>query len=218
LVFPPKELVKLAPLYKVAFMKSRLTSKLLFTRLSKYLEDFFSPQMSIHGVLLDIYGVGTLIIGKSGVGKSECALALVRRGHRLVADDIVDMRLEEGHILMGSGPELIRHHMEIRGLGIINIRNIFGIGAVRTRKRIEMVVSLEEWRPGKEYDRLGLDERKVSFLGVSMPELVIPVKPGRDIATLVEIAAMNQRLKRMGTHSARELTERLATTIDANAA
>lgn len=214
----PNELIKLAPVHKVAIMKSKLVSNLFFTRLSDYLEDFFAPEMSIHGVLLDVYGVGTLIMGKSGVGKSECALALVRRGHRLVADDIVDIKLEEGQVLMGGGPELIRHHMEIRGLGIINIRNIFGIGAVRTKKRIEMVVSMEAWKPRKEYDRLGLEERKITFLGVSMPEIVIPVRPGRDVATLVEIAAMNQRLKRLGSHSAKELTQRLSQAINFNAA
>jgi len=210
----PKEFINLASLHKVAIIKSKLVSNLLFTRLSSYLEDFFSPEMSIHGVLLDVYGVGTLIMGKSGVGKSECALALVRRGHRLVADDIVDIKLEEGQVLMGGGPELIRHHMEIRGLGIINIRNIFGIGSVRTKKRIEMVVGMEAWKPRKEYDRLGLEERKITFLGVSLPEIVIPVRPGRDVATLVEVSAMNQRLKIMGSHSAKELTQKLSQSIN----
>lgn len=209
----PRELAKLAPVYKVAVIRTRLVSNLLFTRLSEYLEDYFAPEMSVHGVLLDVYGVGTLIMGKSGVGKSECALALVRRGHRLVADDIVDIKLEDGQVLMGKGPELIRHHMEIRGLGIINIRNLFGIGSVRTKKRIELMISLEEWKPQKEYDRLGLEERKSTILGMSIPEIIIPVRPGRDVATLVEIAAMNQRLKRMGTHSARELTRRLSQAI-----
>ena len=209
----PKDLIKLAVLYKVAMIKSKLITSSLFPSLSKYLEDFFSPAMSIHGVLMDVYGVGTLIRGKSGVGKSECALSLVRRGHRLVADDIVDIKLENKHSLMGSGAELIRHHMEIRGLGIINIRNLFGVGAIRSKKRIEMVVSLEEWEPRKEYDRLGLEERKAAFLGVGIPEIVIPVRPGRDVATLVEVAAMNQRLKRMGSDSARELSKKLSQAI-----
>lgn len=210
----PKELIKLVPYHNVAFMKSKLALNIFITRLSEYLEEFFAPEMSVHGVLLDVYGIGTLISGKSGVGKSESALVLVRRGHRLVADDIVDIKLENGQYLMGSGPELIRHHMEIRGLGIINIRNIFGVGAVRTRKRIELVVNLEDWNSRKEYDRLGLEERTITYLGVNIPEIIIPVRPGRDVATLVEIAAMNQRLKRMGTDSAKELTRRLTQAIN----
>jgi len=163
----------------------------------------------MHATLLDVYGVGTLLIGKSGVGKSECALELVERGHRLVADDMVNLRLSRGKFLTGSSSEIIRHHMEIRGLGIINIKNIFGVGAVRDQKRVSLVVTLERWSQSKEYERLGLEEQTYTILGVSLPHLIIPVRPGRNIPILVEVAALNQREKRMGINSAQEFNKKL---------
>ncbi len=157
---------------------------------------------SLHGVLVDVCGVGVLLLGDSGTGKSECALDLVTRGHSLVADDVVEVWRDESQAVVGRGPARIRHHMEIRGLGIINIRDLFGLAAVRDRKRIELVIQLEAWRPDEEYERLGLAERTYSLLGVEIPVHRIPVSAGRNVAILVEVAARNHLLKRMGVHAA----------------
>ena len=159
-------------------------------------------------MLIDVLGVGVLILGKSGIGKSECALDLVLRGHRLVADDIVDVK-RKGDSVIGAGSAIIRHHMEIRGLGIINIKDLFGVAAVRDHKKIEVVVELMEWDPAVEYDRLGVDERKFTVLDVEVPMLVVPVRPGRNMTTIIEVAARNQLLKLQGHHSALEFQEKL---------
>ena len=164
-----------------------------------------SAETTLHGVLLDVYGIGVLLMGESGTGKSECALDLVTRGHRLVADDIVEIWRDETDGVSGRGPARIRHHMEIRGLGIINIRDLFGVVAIRDRKRIELVIGLEVWEADREYDRLGLTEHTHPLLGVEVPMLRIPVSAGRNIAILVEVAARNHLLKRMGIHSAQAL-------------
>lgn len=169
-----------------------------------------SSKSTLHGALVDVYGIGVLLLGESGTGKSECALDLVTRGHRLVADDVVEVSQESDRIIMGRGPARIRHHMEIRGLGIINIRDLFGVAAIRYRKRIELVVLLEPWRPEGEYDRLGLEEQTYAILGVAVPMLRIPVSAGRNVAILVEVAARNHLLKLMGVHAARSFTARLA--------
>lgn len=166
-------------------------------------------ETTVHGVLLDVYGIGVLLMGESGTGKSECALDLVTRGHRLVADDVVEVSREGERILMGRGPTRIRHHMEIRGLGIINIRDLFGVAAIRYRKRIELVVLLEPWHPQDEYDRLGLEEQTSPILGVEVPMLRIPVSAGRNVAILVEVAARNHLLKLMGVHAARTFAAHL---------
>ncbi len=173
--------------------------------LTHIIEEFYSPTVTIHATLVEVFGIGVLLLGKSGVGKSECALELIERNHRLVADDIVEVRKVDESLLMGSGSEIIKHHIEIRGLGIVNVRDIFGIGAVRNRKRIELVVMLEEWDSTKAYDRLGIDENRYTILDIEVPYLTIPVRPGRNIPIIIETAALNQRLKKMGTHSAREL-------------
>jgi HPr kinase/phosphorylase len=165
---------------------------------------------SLHGVLVDVSGIGVLLVGESGTGKSECALDLVTRGHRLVADDVVEVLRDGEHGVVGRGPARIRYHMEIRGLGIINIRELFGLAAIRDRKRIELVIQLETWRPDEEYDRLGVADRTYALLGVEVPLLCIPVSVGRNVAILVEVAARNHLLKRMGVHAARELTCRLS--------
>ncbi len=162
------------------------------------------PESSLHGVLVDVYGVGVLLLGDSGTGKSECALDLVSRGHRLVADDVVEL-WRDANGVNGRGPQRIRHHMEIRGLGILNIRDLFGVTATRDRKRIELVIRLEVWQAGAEYDRLGLDEQTWPLLGSAMPLLRFPVSAGRNMAILVEVAARNYLLKRLGIHSARTL-------------
>ena len=164
---------------------------------------------SLHGVLVDVSGIGVLLLGESGTGKSECALDLVTRGHRLVADDVVEVWREGPQGIVGRGPARIRHHMEIRGLGIINVRDLFGIAAVRDRKRIELVIHLEAWRPDREYERIGLVERTHTLLGVQIPMLRIPVSMGRNVAILVEVAARNHVLKRMGVCAAQAFTAAL---------
>lgn len=169
------------------------------------------PAASLHGVLVDVSGIGVLLLGVSGTGKSECALDLVTRGHALVADDVVEIWRDGSHAIVGRGPARIRHHMEIRGLGIINIRDLFGLAAVRERKRIDLVIRLEAWRPDEEYERLGLAERTYTLLDVEIPMLRIPVSAGRNVAILVEAAARNHLLKRMGVHAARAFAARLDT-------
>jgi HPr kinase/phosphorylase len=174
-----------------------------------YLEDILAPSTSMHGVLLDVFGVGILLLGKSGIGKSEIALDLVMRGHRLVADDIVDVKRKAADSVYGTGSEIIKHHMEIRGLGIINIKDLFGVASIRERKKIEIVLELVEWDPNVEYDRLGVEEKKFRILDVEIPMLIVPVRPGRNMTTIVEVAARNHLLKLQGHHSAREFQERL---------
>ena len=164
---------------------------------------------TIHGVLLDVHGSGVLITGKSGVGKSETALDLITRGHRLVTDDVVNIKLVAEKFLMGSGSELTKHKMEIRGLGIIDVCAIFGVGSIRNRKRIELVTKLEHWDSSKEYERLGIKENTHCILGIDIPMIIIPVRPGRNIATIIEVATRNHRLRRMGTFTARDLDEEL---------
>lgn len=173
------------------------------------LDEAFAPTQTVHGTLIDVFGVGVLILGKSGVGKSECALELVERAHRLVADDMVVIKKIDESLIMGSGSPLLKHHMEIRGLGIINIKDIFGIRSVRNRKRVELVVLLEEWDSTKQYDRLGLEERYYSILDTDVPSITVPVRPGRNIPIIVETAALNQRLKKLGINSARDLDANL---------
>jgi HPr kinase/phosphorylase len=206
---PPRELMEISVDKDVPIFTSLMPTTKLIADLTIYLEDKLAPETSLHGTLVDVYGIGALILGKSGIGKSECALDLVERGHRLVADDLVDIKRTAERILMGSGPELIRHHMEIRGLGIINIKNLFGIGAIRDRKRIELVINIEEWDENKEYDRLGLDELVYNILDVELPRIIIPVRPGRNLSIIIEVAAMNQRLKKSGYHTAREFNKTL---------
>ena len=186
------------------FVSERKTTRFI-SLLTYLLDQTFAPSETIHGTMVDVYGIGVLIIGKSGVGKSECALELLERGHRLVADDMVEIRKVDESLLMASGSPVLKHHMEIRGLGIINVRDIFGIRSVRNRKRIELIVTLEEWESGKIYDRLGLEEQKFTILDLDVAHIVVPVRPGRNIPIIVETGALNQRLKKMGIFSAREL-------------
>ena len=186
-------------------------------KLSSTLEDSLAPRTVIHGVLMDILGLGVLIIGDSGIGKSECALDLIVRNHRLVADDTVEVRRRQETILIGTCPELTRHHMELRGLGLINVKDLFGIASTRSSKRVELVVRLERWDPGREYERLGLDDDFHEILGLRVPLIKMPVAPGRSIAILVEVAARNQLLRARGHHAARALAERLDRTLRAPA-
>ena len=204
----PTRLRELAEERNIPLLRCPWPSSACIARLEDYLEDRLAPEVSLHAVLVDVYGVGCVIIGKSGVGKSESALHLIARGHRLVADDVVDIR-RKGMTLIGSGAELLRHHMEIRGLGIINIRDLFGVGAIRSTKRVDLVIKLEEWDPNQHYDRLGLDEDSYEILGVPVPSIKVPVRPGRNITTIIEVAARNQLLKGMGYYPAQEFNKKL---------
>ncbi len=199
---PPAPLLKLAQKKGVPVFCSKLPTTRMIVDLTIYLEEKLAPQTVVHGTLVEVYGLGLLILGKSGIGKSECALELVKRGHRLVADDLVHLKRSAEQVLVGWGDPLLRHHMEVRGLGVIDIKELFGIGAVKGEVAVEMAVTIEEWVEGKEYDRLGLDTRTHTILGVPLPSLLLPVRPGRNLSVILEVAAMNQRLKRSGHHSA----------------
>ena len=194
----------MVPLFRSAFETARLIGEL-----TAYLEERLAPSTSVHGTLVSVYGMGVLILGPSSIGKSECALELLKRGHMLVADDQVEVRHKPGGILVGAGNQIVQHHMEVRGLGIIDVWKIFGVGAVLGRSLIELVVHLEMWDSKKDYDRMGLDENRTTLLGVTVPEIRVPVHPGRNLAALIEVASMNQRLKQQGIYSARELNDRL---------
>jgi HPr kinase/phosphorylase len=200
-------------------LQTDLPSSEFSSRLMRILSNIFAPRKSVHGVLVEVFGLGILILGDSGVGKSETALELIERGHRLVADDVVEIHCVNGNVLLGAGAnKIIGHHMEIRGLGIINVTHLFGVGAIRDRKQIQLVVHLEEWDSSKSYDRLGVDEEFEEILGVSMPKLEIPVKPGRNIPVIIETAAMNERLKKMGYNSAREFNQNILKWIESDMA
>lgn len=205
---PPAELVAESERQGVPLLRTDLPSSPTIDYLTRYLEDRLAPRMVIHGVLLDIYGLGVLLLGDSGVGKSESALDLVVRGHRLVSDDVVEIK-RRNELLVGTGPELTRYHMELRGVGIINVKELFGVAAVRLSKFVEYVIRLDPWRTGKRYDRLGLDERSYEILGLHMPYVEMPVGPGRNLSVLIEVAARNHLLKLKGYHPARELARRL---------
>jgi HPr kinase/phosphorylase len=206
---PPPEVLAEADRAKLPVIKTRAATPLVMARLADALDVYLAARAVVHGVLMDILGLGVLIIGESGIGKSECALDLVVRGHRLVADDAVELRARADAFLMGTCPELTRHHMEIRGLGLINVQDLFGVASTRTSKRVELVVQLERWDPAREYDRLGLDEAHYETVGVRVPMLRMPVAPGRNLAILVEVAARNQLLRNGGHNAARRLVDRL---------
>src|SRR4030042_366774 len=193
----------------IPLFRTHLRSFYFIKRITKFLEEKLAPASSIHGVLIDVFGVGVLILGKSGIGKSECALDLILRGHRLVADDMVHIQKRSPSSLIGSGFEVIQHHMEIRGLGIINIRSLFGVEAIRERKKIELVLELVEWDASREYDRLGFEKEKYTILGIELPMLRIPVTPARNLSTIIEVAARNHLLKVMGYDSAKEFEKNL---------
>lgn len=205
----PVELIESGNQHSVPVFSTPLMSSVFINRVTKWLEDRLAPTTSVHGVLIDVLGVGIMILGKSGIGKSEAALDLVLRGHRLVADDIVEIRKRPPDTIYGSGSDIIKHHMEIRGLGIINIKDLFGISAVRDTKKIEQVVELVEWNEEEEYDRLGVEELRHSILDVAVPMLRVPIRPGRNISSIIEVAARNLLLKFQGKHSAKEFQEKL---------
>ena len=201
---PTADFAALAEKAECPVLQTSLSSSEFTMRILRVLSTIFAPRQSVHGTLVEVFGIGVLIQGDSGVGKSETALALIERSHRLVADDVVEIRRVSGNILLGTGTQVVSHHMEIRGLGIINITHLYGVGAIRDRKQIQLVCQLENWDPNKNYDRIGAEENTIEILGVHVPLVVIPIKPGRNIPVIIETAARNERLKKMGYHSAKE--------------
>jgi HPr kinase/phosphorylase len=210
---PAKELIEFCEQDGIPLLRASMTTMNLLSKLTLLLNEEFSPTMTCHGTLVEAFGVGILIQGDSSVGKSEAALGLIERGHRLISDDVVKIRLREGAILEGSGPELTRHLMEIRGIGIINVAHLYGAVCVRDHKTVELIVKLEEWDDLRFYDRIGLDEKYCDILSVNVPYHVLPVKPGRDVVLLIETIVLNHRLKEMGYNSAKEFNTKLLETI-----
>ncbi len=206
----PEELLAAARRFQVPLYRTRLVTTKFSHNAINFINNFLAPRVTRHGVLIDVYGVGIMITGDSGIGKSESALELVKRGHQLVADDVVDIRKVADERLIGESPETIRHFMEIRGIGIIDVKAMYGVGAVINRKSIDVVIHLEIWDSAKEYDRLGLSEEYINILGVKLPKITLPVRPGRNLAIIIEIAARNYRLKMMGYNAAREFDARLS--------
>ena len=206
---PPPYFRDSAERHQVPLVTTDLKSSELIRNLTAWLEERLAPHMLIHGVLVEVFGLGVLLLGKSGIGKSEAALDLVTRGHRLVADDVVEARVVGAGRVLGSGAELIRHHMEIRGLGIINVQDLFGILATLQEKAIQLVAEMFDWSRDEPADRLGLDDETHTILGVALPKVRIPIRPGRSVATIIEVAARNHVLKGLGRHSAREVAARL---------
>lgn len=205
----PAEVLQFAEEFKVPVVRTNDATSDFMSTLISYLNVELAPRVTRHGVLVEVSGEGVLILGDSGVGKSETAVELIKRGHRLIADDAVEIRRVSSKTLVGSAPDNIRHFIELRGIGIINARRIFGMGAVKMTEKIDMVVQLEPWDSNKVYDRMGLDNEYVSILGVEVPVTVVPVKPGRNLAVILEVAAMNNRQKKMGYNAARELLHKL---------
>src|SRR3954452_12362236 len=208
-VSPPPETIAEADRAGVPVLRSRTSTPEAISQLSSVLDAHLAARGVVHGVLMDILGLGVLVIGESGIGKSECALDLVVRGHRLVADDVVELRGRAQSFIIGTCPELSRNHMEIRGLGLLNVQDLFGVASTRSSKRVELVVQLERWEHGREYDRLGLDDEFYEVLGTRIPLIRMPVAPGRNLAILVEVAARNQLLRARGHHAARQLVDRM---------
>jgi len=206
-IFP--EMLELAEKYHTNILRTPLGTSAFMSALIAFLNIELAPRITRHGVLVEVYGEGILILGESGIGKSEAAVELMKRGHRLVADDAVEIRRVSSKTLVGSSPEIIRHFIEMRGIGIIDVKKIFGMGAVKDTEKIDLVIQLENWQKGKQYDRLGLVDNYTEILGINIPSLNIPIRPGRNLAVIFEIAAMNNRQRRMGYNAAEELNNRL---------
>lgn len=209
----PQDMLDLADYYDISILRSKHATTKLTSQISQELEYVFAQRSQVHGELLEVYGVGVLILGESSVGKSETALDLVSRGHRLVADDLVEIAAYDNKI-MGQAPKNIRHYTEIRGLGILDIRRLYGTGSVKVDTEVDMVIELEHWREDYEYDRLGLDDHYTKVLGIKLPKILVPVRAGRNIAMIVEVAAMNQREKSMGYNAAKVMTENLFNDVE----
>ena len=208
------DVIEFAKKYNRVILTTSKNTTRVINSLSNYLDSMLAPRTTMHGVLVDLYGIGVLIKGPCSIGKSETALELVQRGHRLVADDAVDIKKVDETILLGQAPELLRHFLEIRGIGIIDVRSLYGVGAVKNSKSIDIVAYLEEWDENKYYDRLGLDKEYEEILGVKVEKLVVPVKPGRNTAMVLEVAAMNFRQRGMGYDAAQEFNKKLSKLIE----
>lgn len=207
------ESLELAEKYGVPVLRTAEKTSDFMAALIGYLNVQLGPQITRHGVLVEVYGEGILLLGDSGVGKSETAIELVKRGHRLIADDAVEIKRVSATTLVGRAPELIRHYVELRGVGIVDVRRLYGMGSVKATEKIDLVITLEEWQQGKMYDRLGLEENTINILGIDVPSIVIPVSPGRNLSVVIEVAAMNNRQKRMGYNTAEEFNKRLMETM-----
>ena len=206
-VFP--EMLEACQEHGVPLLASKESTSTLMATLIAYLNVQLAPRITRHGVLVEVYGEGVLLMGDSGIGKSETAMELIKRGHRLIADDAVEIRRVSAKTLVGSSPDNIRHFIELRGIGIVNVRRMYGIGSVKNTEKINMVIQLEPWEQGKNYDRLGLDGETINILGIDVPSITIPVTPGRNLAIIIESAAMNNRQKKMGYNAAQELLHKL---------
>ena len=210
---PPPELVEIAAFHDTAVLVTRLSTTEFIYRLSVFLDSIFALRTSQHGTLVDVYGVGLIYTGRSGIGKSECALDLIERGHRLVADDVVNITKKGPDVIVGQASDMLGHHMEVRGIGILDIERLFGIRSVRLQKRIEVVVKLVRWEDGMDYERLGIEEKFTRILGVEVPVVTIPVSPGKNITVISEVIAMNHMLKVYGENTAERFSQRLAEEI-----
>ncbi|NLD87522.1 MAG: HPr(Ser) kinase/phosphatase [Clostridiales bacterium] len=208
-IAPFPECLEMAEKHNIPLLRSKEWTSTLMSDMLSTLKVWLAPQITRHGVLVEVYGEGLLILGDSGIGKSETAIELIKRGHRLIADDAVEIRKVSNRTLVGSAPAVIRHFIELRGIGVIDVRRIFGMGAVKATERIDLVINLELWQEGKNYDRLGADNLTTSILDLDIPQLTIPVKPGRNLAVILEVAAMNNRDRKMGFNSANDLMARL---------
>ena len=207
--------LELAERYGIPILASEERTSELMAALIAFLNLNLAPRLTRHGVLVEVYGEGILLLGDSGVGKSETAIELVKRGHRLIADDAVEIKRVSAKSLVGQAPEIIRHYVELRGIGVVDVRRLFGMGAVKDTEKIDLVINLEPWVQGKMYDRLGLDEERTEILGISLPSITIPVRPGRNLSIIIEVAAMNNRQKKMGYNTAEEFNKRIMDSLGA---
>ncbi len=205
-----EEFVNVAKKYKTPLLRTGEVTSNFMAALIAFLNLNLAPRITRHGVLVEVYGEGVLLLGESGIGKSETAIELVKRGHRLIADDAVELKRVSAKSLVGSAPEIIRHYIELRGIGVIDVRRIFGMGAVKLTEKVDLIINLELWQDGKHYDRFGAENEYMDILGIKVPSLTVPVKPGRNLAVVIEVAAMNNRHKKMGFNAAQELSDRLS--------
>lgn len=206
---PMSECIEMAEKHNVTLLRSKETTSSIVSSIISYLNAQMAPRITRHGVLMEVYGEGLLLVGESGIGKSEAAVELLKRGHRLIADDAVEIRKISGSQLIGSSPELIRNYIELRGIGIVNVAKLFGIGAVKVENEINLVVNIVHWNHHENYDRLGLEEQYKEILGVEVPMITIPITPGRNLAVILEVAAMNNRQRKMGYNAALEFTQQI---------
>lgn len=215
-ITPHKEMLSMARKHNITILRTEEPTSAIISAIISYLRDALAPRITRHGVLVDVYGEGILLIGDSGIGKSEAAVELLKRGHRLIADDAVEIRRASTSSLIGTAPELIRNYIELRGIGIINVAKLFGMGAIKMENEINLVVNIVAWNNQQVYDRLGLEEQYTDILGVKVPMCTIPITPGRNLAVILEVAAMNNRQKKMGYNAAMEFTEQINRHFDEN--